>query len=260
MRAGFWLPRGLLACLVLPLAAGAGAQQVTQDHPGQYSPEDIATGSRVYGTLCIQCHGPRGDIVPGIDIRRGQFRQSATDADLARVITSGIGAMPPSPLEPKELTGVVAYIRAGLDAGASVAVGDATRGRAIFEGKGACDTCHRVRGRGPRLAPDLSDVGSARSPAALQRSLLDPPAAMLPINRPVKIVTKDGQTIRGRRLNEDTYTVQLIDDQERLRSIAKSDLRTFDIATTSPMPSFATRLTAEEIADVVAYLRTLKEP
>ena len=36
---------------------------------------------------------------------------------------------------------------------------------------------------------------------------------MMPINRPVRIVTKDGRTITGRRLNEDTYTVQLIDDR-----------------------------------------------
>jgi mono/diheme cytochrome c family protein len=76
----------------------------------------------------------------------------------------------------------------------------------------------------------------------------------------VRIVTKDGLTIRGRRLNEDTYAVQLIDDQERLRSIAKSDLRSFDVETTSPMPSFANRLTPDEIADVVAYLLTLREP
>ena len=49
---------------------------------------------------------------------------------------------------------------------------------------------------------------------------------MMPINRPVRIVMKDGRTITGRRLNEDTYTVQMIDDQEQLLSIAKSDMRT----------------------------------
>ena len=48
---------------------------------------------------------------------------------------------------------------------------------------------------------------------------------MLPINRPVRAVTQDGRTIRGRRLNEDTYTVQLIDEQERLVSLVKADLQ-----------------------------------
>jgi putative heme-binding domain-containing protein len=261
MQPTFSLRPALSACFALALAAAAGAQQVTQDHPGQYSREDIVTGSAAYGTYCIHCHGPGGDVVSGIDLRRGLFRQSSSDEDLAKVITNGTpGGMPPSQLQPRELAGIVAYIRAGFDTTAPVALGSATRGRAIFEGKGACGTCHRVKGRGPRVAPDLSDVGVARVPAALRRSLVDPSSAMLPINRPVRIVTKDGLTIRGRRLNEDTYAVQLIDDQERLRSIAKSDLRSFDVETTSPMPSFANRLTPDEIADVVAYLLTLREP
>ena len=81
---------------------------------------------------------------------------------------------------------------------------------------------------------------------------------MLPINRPVQIVTKDRHTIRGRRLNEDTYTVQLIDDQERLLSLDKSEIAELTVQTTSPMPAYEDRLSAAEIADVVAYLASLK--
>jgi hypothetical protein len=81
---------------------------------------------------------------------------------------------------------------------------------------------------------------------------------MMPINRPVRIVTRDGRTIRGRRLNEDTYTVQLIDDQERLVSLVKADLREYTILTVSPMPSYKDKLTPDELADVVAYLLSLK--
>ena len=167
--------------------------------------------------------------------------------------------MPPFALQPAELTGVIAYIRAGFDNSADVRIGNATRGRAIYEGKGGCASCHRVNGQGPRTAPDLSDVGMARSPAAVQRTLLDPTSAMLPINRPVRVVTNDGKTITGRRLNEDTKTVQLIDSEERLHSIAKRDLRSFVVESRSTMPSYASRLTGDEIADVVAYLLTLKD-
>jgi hypothetical protein len=81
---------------------------------------------------------------------------------------------------------------------------------------------------------------------------------MQPINRPVRIVMKDGRTITGRRFNEDTFTVQLIDQQERLLSLDKTDIKTLDVQTTSPMPSFNGKLTTEEISDVVAYLITLK--
>lgn len=241
-------------------AAASAAAQLTQDHPGQYSQMDIDAGARVYSSQCSQCHGPNGDQVTGIDLRRAQFRRAATDEDLAAVITTGViqTGMPPFALQPSELIGVIAYIRAGFDTSADVKIGNAARGRALFGGKGSCGSCHRVNGQGPRAAPDLSDVGMTRSPAALQRTLLDPTSGMLPINRPVRIVTNDGRTITGRRLNEDTKTVQLIDSEERLVSIAKRDLRSLVVATTSPMPSYASRLTADEAADVVAYLLTLR--
>jgi putative heme-binding domain-containing protein len=249
-----------VAFLALVFSVPASAQLLNQDHPGQYSREDIAAGNRVYGVQCIQCHGRDGDQISGIDLRRGLFRRSATDEDLARVITNGTPAgMPPFRLQPAELTGIVAFIRARFDVTASVRVGDAARGRAVFEGKGMCGTCHRVNGRGPRAAPDLSDIGVARAPAALERSIRDPSTAMHPINRPVTIVMKDRTTIRGRRLNEDTFTVQVVDDKEKLRSINKRDMELLDVGTKSTMPGYAERLTADEIADTVAYLLTLRE-
>jgi putative heme-binding domain-containing protein len=252
---------GIVLVLFVCMPPLAGAQAGSQDHPGQYSQDDIARGSVVYGSQCNQCHGRDGDQVSGVDLRRGVFRRAQSDEDLARVIGTGTPAgMPPFRLQPSELAGIVAYIRAGFDTTANVRVGDAGRGREIFDGKGQCGSCHRVAGRGPRVAPDLSDVGLARAPAALERSIRNPSSAMLPINRPVRIVMKDGRSLRGRRLNEDTYTVQIIDEQERLLSIAKKDVRSLDIDTVSPMPAYAGRLTDGEIADLVAYLLSLRRP
>ena len=256
---------GLIArvlSMVAALAVPASAQQLlNQDHPGQYSQEDIAAGNRVYAAQCNLCHGRDGDQVSGVDLRRGVFRRASTDEDLARIITSGTAAgMPPFRLQPSELTGIVAFIRAHFDTSAAVRVGDAARGRAVFEGKGTCGTCHRVNGRGPRAAPDLSDIGVARAPAALERSIREPSSALMPIHRPVTIVLKDRTIVRGRRLNEDTFTVQVIDENERLLSIAKRDIEVFEVSAKASMPSFADRLTPDEIADTVAYLLTLREP
>jgi putative heme-binding domain-containing protein len=144
-----------------------------------------------------------------------------------------------------------------FDAG-SVKPGDAARGHSIVEGKGACLSCHRINNVGSRKAPDLSDVGAIRSAGSLERSLRDPSTQMMPINRPVRIVTRDGQVIAGRRLNEDTYTVQIADEDGRLLSLVKSDLREFTVSTRSTMPSYEKELTSEEIADVVSYLLSLK--
>jgi putative heme-binding domain-containing protein len=249
----------LLAVILAPVPAAA--QAVSQDHPGQYDRMDIENGSRVYAAQCAQCHGPTGDIIAGVDLRRGLFRTAVTDEDLVRVIGTGVPGkgMPAFKLQPPEVSGIVAFIRAGFDvAGTAVKVGHAGRGAQLFDGKGGCNACHRVAGRGPRLAPDLTEIGLVRSPSALQRTLLDPTAAMLPINRPVRVVTRDGRTIKGRRLNEDTYSVQLIDEQERLVSIAKSDVKQLEVGTTSPMPSYRERLSTDELADVIAYLLSLK--
>jgi hypothetical protein len=76
----------------------------------------------------------------------------------------------------------------------------------------------------------------------------------------VRLVTKDGRTINGRRLNEDTFTVQLMTDQEQLLSVEKSDLKEFRILTTSAMPSYKDKLGPQQLADVVAYLASLRGP
>jgi len=88
--------------------------------------------------------------------------------------------------------------------------------------------------------------------------LVDPAGTIIPGNRSVRAVTRDGRTIRGRRLNEDYYTIQLIDEQSRLVSLVKADLRSFELVQTSSMPSYATTLTTDERADVIGYLLSLK--
>jgi quinoprotein glucose dehydrogenase len=140
----------------------------------------------------------------------------------------------------------------------TAAAGDAERGRTIFEGKAACQTCHRIRTSGSRAAPDLSTIGSAMTAAALTKALVDPAAAMRPAIRSVRAVTREGKEVIGRRMNEDMYSVQLIDEGGELRSFSKSALREFSVLTTPRMPSYKETLTAAELADLVAYLLSLK--
>ena len=249
----FWLSAFLV---LLTTTEQSLAQSAYADH--QYTSEDIEAGSRVYVAECALCHQRSGSGVDGVDLRLGQFRRPLSDNDLREVITTGVsnGRMPGLDLRQDELDGIVAYIRAGFDpSGIAVKVGDAARGQMLFEGEGQCSSCHRVNGRGPRVAPDLSDIGVVRTPAALQRTLLEPSSALLPINRPVRAVTRGGQTIRGRRLNEDTYTVQLIDSEERLLSLIKSDLVEYEVSETPTMEP--TTLSSDEVADLIGYLLTL---
>jgi putative heme-binding domain-containing protein len=252
---------GAVAAFVLLTAA---VRLTAQDHSGQYPAADIATGSRIYYANCAPCHGPAGTSVGGIDLRRGRLPRAPTDDALAALVTSGISGtgMPPFRLSSDEMRGLIAFVRGGLGADPNappVKLGSAARGRAIFEGAGKCLDCHRVGTAGSRSGPDLTDVGAARTPAALLRSLVDPTGGMRPINRPVRAVTSDGAVITGRRLNEDTYTVQIVTPEGRLVSLVKGDLRAWSVSQASPMPSYKDTLSAEDLADLLGYLTSLKE-
>jgi putative heme-binding domain-containing protein len=253
-----FLPPGLCACALLALlSAGVSAQE----RATPYAQADIEYGSRIFAAQCTGCHGVNGDQVSGVNLGSGQFRHVFSDSDLRTVVTTGVPGtpMPPFTFDAAELAGIVAYIRnmRNFDAH-SMTVGDAGRGEQLFKGTGNCGSCHRVNGQGPRVAPDLSDIGALRTADALEHSLTDPTGAMLPLNRSVRAVTRDGKVITGRRLNEDTYTVQLIDDHEQLVSLEKAGLREYTVIKISSMPSYKDKLSLEEMADLVAYLLTLK--
>jgi putative heme-binding domain-containing protein len=257
----------VLATAVLSLATvvigarAASSQTATQLHDAQYPDVDIVYGAGLYAARCATCHGAQGDAIGGVDLRSGKFRNASTDTELARFIRAGSPAagMPPFALDNAEMAGITAYLRnMNTFDTASVKTGDAARGRAVFEGKGGCLACHRVGRVGSRVAPNLSDIGSQRSPGSIQRTLVDPSSQMMPINRPVRLVKKDGTIVNGRRLNEDTYSLQVIDDKERLHSILKADLKEFTISKTSPMPSYKDTLDSTEIADLLGYLLSLK--
>jgi putative heme-binding domain-containing protein len=260
MRRLFGIATVTLVQCAIAVAVGA-AQQTAQTHDSEYSEADIVYGSRIYAARCSMCHGPQGDGIGGVNLASGRYRNASTDQQLANFIRTGsqTAGMPPFALDNADMTAVVAYLRnMNTFDTATVRTGDAARGRAVVEGKGACLQCHRIGRAGSRVAPNLSDIGSVRSPGSIQRSLLNPTSQMMPINRPVRVVTKDGTVVNGRRLNEDTYTLQIIDERERLYSLMKADLREYTIATTSPMPPYQDKLSAEEVADVLAYLLSLK--
>jgi putative heme-binding domain-containing protein len=239
------------------LIACAPASVVAQT----YAPADVQYGARLYGQQCTVCHGATGDVVAGVDLRANLFKRASTDNDLRNVISSGVQGtgMPPFKFDPPELTAVVAYLRNMRDFDSKTTlIGDPTQGRTLFEGKGGCAVCHRINGKGPRVAPDLSDIGVFRTPDALRRAIVDPDGEMRFANRSVRAVTRDGKVINGRRLNEDTYTVQLIDEQERLVSLVKANLREYGLLRRTSMPAYRDKLAANELADLLAYLLSLK--
>jgi putative heme-binding domain-containing protein len=221
---------------------------------------DIEDGKRVYQASCANCHGPDGNLIAGIDFGRGLYRRQFSNDELAEVIVAGLPntPMPPNPgMSHDQALRVVEYLRSMNAGRVTAADGDARRGRAVFEGKGECLDCHSVRGEGSRVGPDLTAIGQLRRAGEIERSLLEPDAEVQPENRFYKVTPKAGDPVTGRLLNRDTFTVQLLDLDERLRSFRVADLRDQGFDDT-PMPSARGELSPQEIADVVSYLSSLR--
>ena len=225
---------------------------------------DLVDGERAFRNTCANCHGPDGDVIAGIDLGRGRFRREMTDDDLVRVIRAGIPntPMPASQMTVEQAQKIVGYLRnRAASARGGVLSGDPLRGKAAFErtaagGAASCSSCHRIGATGSRVAPDLTDVGTRRNAAELQRALVDPGADVAPVNRTYRVVLKDGTVVTGRLLGHDTFSDQLLDTKEQLRSFAKGDLKEMGFLP-SPMPSYRA-LPPQELADLVSYLSSLR--
>lgn len=245
--------RILALMAVMPLLA--------QEH--SYTQNDIDEGARWYRRSCIGCHGGAGDSVAGIDLARGKFRSATSDEDLVKIILNGVPgtAMPTTPIPPVRASMVVAYLRtmntiAGKKSIAAV-TGDPARGRLLFAKPGACAGCHRVNGEGGRSGPDLSEAGHLLRPLEIEMSILEPDEQYPIGTRPVKLVRKSGAPVTGLLLNQDTYSVQVLDQEGSLRSVDRSGL-TEVLEATSWMPSYRGKLSAQELADVIAYIGSLR--
>ena len=275
------LSRALIVCAaaVLAVVLMTGATPHAQH---SYTPEQIQAGKTLYDANCGRCHNNDGAGVTGIELFR-EIRRASSDDDIAKLIQNGIPgtSMPPHAFSTDQALSVVAFMRSMVGAkpgalpastapdGPAAALGppgDAARGKAVFAGKGGCASCHRAEGAGGTSGPDLSNAGAARGfgpfklppdPAALTRSILDPDADIVAGFQMYHATPKNGPAVRGTLLNQDTFSVQLLDESKNLRGFLKSDLKEFGFLP-SPMPSYRGRLSPQEVSDVVSYLLTLK--
>lgn len=224
---------------------------------------DLFSGAQVWQNLCANCHGVDGALVPGVDLGHGVFRQNYTDAQLAAIILNGIPdtAMPPNPsMSEQQALLVVDYLRSRAINSDSGLSGDPIRGRALYEEPGYCYSCHMINGEGSPLGPDLSRIGQVRSASELTVELRNPNAVIQPEQRQYEVRTKSGQYVAGRLMNQDIFSVQMLDSSGTLRSFNKADLESHDF-TGSPMGALnEDDWSDQDVADLVAYLASLRAP
>jgi putative heme-binding domain-containing protein len=243
--------------LALPVFAGMAAEVKLPD-----SPADLARGEKLYRGSCGYCHGPQGDGGKGANLARQKLERAATDEKLVNIIQNGItGTEMPGAwhMTEREVTQVAAFVRTFSKVESKPVPGDPVNGKALYS-KHGCRNCHTVGREGGLMGPDLSEIGSRRSPSHLRESLLDPSASVPGGFLYTKIVTKAGKTIEGQRLWEDTFAIAVRDFAGNNHAFPKTDLQ--DVSkdfNKSPMPSFKGKLSDSGLDDLIAYLASLKE-
>lgn len=226
------------------------------------SAADVERGRRLFGTNCAVCHGPAGAGGRGANLAQHNLSRAPDDQALFLVIRQGIPGteMPPGwwILNDHEMWQVAAYVRSlGRLAPENVA-GDAQAGSQLFRAKG-CIGCHMVALDGGRVGPSLTGIGSRRGAAYFRAVVLDPASSLPEEFLQVQAVTADGKRITGIRLNEDTWSIQLLDLSGHLLSFWKEDLTAIERQPGhTPMPSYRGRLSDRELDDLVAYLVSLR--
>ena len=245
--------------LLLFAAAAAFAQTEDVRNP-HATAADVAAGAKIFRSHCAQCHGAKGGGGLGPNLTTGVFYHGSTDADLYNNITGGIAgtAMPGSFFDGTQVWQIVAFVRSlSQVAAATPPTGDAHHGQALFRDKG-CIGCHTIHGVGGLKGPDLSFIGSQRSTAYVREAILDPNATVSPEYWVAKISLRNGATLSGYIMNEDTHMVQLLDFSKGLRSLPRNEIVTFEIDKKSLMPPYKDRLSAADVNDLLSYLATLR--
>ena len=250
-------------------------------NPFAGDPKAAKLGEFQFRVNCAFCHGlgAKGG-GRGPDLTKARHRHGNTDEELFNIINEGIPgtAMPANGttqqgvgMTDAEIWQVITYIRSAEVKTAEQVHGNAARGKELFYGSAACGTCHMVEGKGGRLGPDLSGTGASRTVDFIVESIRKPSRRLaqgiLEAGKEfsqeyesVTVVDADGKKFQGVVLNEDSFTLQMMDMREQLHSFEKDKLRSFEKSRESLMPVYDEKtLAGKDVQDIVAFLLSVGE-
>ena len=253
--------------------------QGTDRNPFARDPKAAKAGEYEFRINCALCHGlgARGG-GRGPDLTRAQKKHAHTDADMFQTISNGIPgtAMPANGtngqgvgMTDREIWQIITYIRSQEVKAPAKALGNAAHGKELFYGDANCSLCHMVEGKGGRVGPDLSGAGGSRTREAIIDSVRNPSQRLawglteatkeFPQEyETVTVVTADGKQIKGITLNEDSFSVQIMDSGEKIHLLDKSTLKSFEKSRESAMPKYdGDILSDKDLEDIVAFLSRL---
>jgi cytochrome c oxidase cbb3-type subunit 3 len=260
----------------LALIAGASAFAADERNPFANDPKAAKAGEYEFRINCALCHGlgAHGG-GRGPDLTRAHKKHAHSDAEMFDVISNGIpGTVMPANgtngqgvgMTGEEIWQIITYIRSVEVKASSNSTGNIEHGKKLFYGDANCSLCHTVEGKGGRVGPDLSSVGGSRTREAIIDSVRNPSRRLAwGLTEPTKefpqeyetisVVTADGKELKGVALNEDNFSVQMMDASEQIYLLEKDKLRSFKKSRESMMPIYKPDLLSDkDLDDIVAFL------
>ncbi|HEV2444982.1 MAG TPA: c-type cytochrome [Candidatus Sulfopaludibacter sp.] len=223
-------------------------------------PPDPAVGRKIFESQCALCHGQTGGGGRGPSLNRPALAHAPDDDALRQVISGGIPPEMPGAwqLNPHEVASVAAYVRSLGAVAPEKLPGDPANGERVYQ-RSECANCHMIGGAGVGFGPELTAIGSRRNGSFLRQKVTRPAAALPDDFEYIAATPAAGTAVRGIRVNEDSFTIQLKEAGGRFHSFRKSalrDLRRLEHQT--PMPSYEKLVTGADLDDLVAYLAGLR--
>ncbi|HET6176158.1 MAG TPA: c-type cytochrome [Candidatus Sulfotelmatobacter sp.] len=266
----------ILAGILVAAFLGGVAHAADDRNPLAGDPKAAKAGEYEFRINCALCHGlgAHGG-GRGPDLTRAVKKHTHSDADMFQVISNGIPgtAMPANGtngqgvgMTDEEIWQIITYIRSQEVKAPATPLGNAAQGKELFYGDANCSLCHMVDGKGGRLGPDLTAVGGSRTREAIIDSVRNPSRRLAwGLTEATKefpqeylsatAVTAEGKEIKGVTLNEDSFSVQIMDSNEQIHLLQKNNLRSFHKSRESAMPKYAAdTLSDKDLEDLMAFL------
>src|SRR5271165_7192945 len=266
-------------CAGLLLPGATAAYSADDQNPLAGDPKAAKAGEYEFRINCALCHGlgAHGG-GRGPDLTRAQKKHVHSDAEMFQVISNGIpGTVMPANgtngqgvgMTDEEIWQIITYIRSVEVKLPAKALGNAAHGKELFYGDANCSLCHMVEGKGGRVGPELTSVGGSRTRESIIDSVRNPSRRLawglteatkeFPQEyESVTVVTSNGKEIKGVALNEDNFSVQMMDANEQIYSLEKDKLRSFRKSRESIMPTYDSSLLSDkDLEDIVAYLTSV---
>ncbi|MGA8622938.1 MAG: c-type cytochrome [Candidatus Sulfotelmatobacter sp.] len=270
------MAKSLLILVIAALVSTTHASAAYDHNPYAGDAKAAKAGEYEFRINCALCHGlgAHGG-GRGPDLTQARKKHTHSDAEMFQVISNGIpGTVMPANgtngqgvgMTEEEIWQIITYVRS-IEVKTPVnPAGSAAHGKELFYGDANCSLCHMVEGRGGRVGPELTSVGASRTREAIIDSVRNPSRRLawgltestkeFPQEyETITVVTDDGKEIKGVALNEDSFSVQMMDSSEQIYLLDKGKLRSFKKSRESLMPQYnPDTLSGKDLDDIVAYL------